>query len=99
MSVNSNATDHHSVIEYEEIRYRIIRRRIVHLSLSTLKYINNLPLARTLFITISHFQPWALLSRKFERSHPTEDSLNQALDLLLHGQKFQNIYITYNYLL
>ena len=55
--------------------------------------------AQFLFIIMSNHQPWARLSREFERNPPTEYSITQALDLLLLIQTPQHVYQTYNYLL
>jgi len=45
------------------------------------------------------FQPWAALSREFERNPPTESSINQSLNLILLSQTPRDIYRIYNHLL
>lgn len=57
------------------------------------------PSAWLLFINMSNHQPWAHLSREFERNPPTEHSIIQTLNLVLDTQTPQRIYQVYNYLL
>ena len=48
---------------------------------------------------MSNHQPWARLSREFERNPPTEHSLNRALNLIRLTQTPRGVYNFYNYLL
>jgi hypothetical protein len=52
-----------------------------------------------LFINMASQQPWAHLSREFERNPPMERSINASLDLVLLTQTSRDIYLIYNYLL
>jgi len=57
------------------------------------------PSAQLLFIKMSNPQPWARLSREFERNPPTEYSIIQTLDLVLETQTPQDIFQVYDHIL